>query len=413
MTAPLVPPTTSEPALSLHRRGLVGAVGVVGAASAVGATPALASASSRRKVAVGVLAPAHLSHARAGDHLVEGLRLGFARQTDVAAVVRRAEVDRGYAGALEAASRLLDDGARVLVAGVTAPVAERLAPLCRERDASLVVAGVGAHVVADPLPGVVHCGQQHWQSAFVMGGWAARHLGRGLFQVVAAPDAGYDTVYALRRGYQAAGGAFSGRAMTHDVATGTGAKAAAAAARLSGAGTVAVHATGARVGEILRALRAAGVRADVVVDGLGVEDFALADLGRAAGDVYSASTWCRSDAADFARNFQDATGHQADPFAAAGFDAALVLAAGARRLGRRPWRKLPDAVAGVGLDGARGRLKVDPRTREAASPVLVRRVRAGRNKVVARRPPVRGLPPQLGVLERTDVAAYVNEVLGT
>jgi len=397
--------------LPLHRRGFVGAAG---AAAVVGASPALALASApRRRLSVGLLVPGHLSHAGAGQQLVAGFRLGLDRHRDLRAEVRRAEVDRGFAGAVGAASDLIDGGARVLVAGVAQPVVERLAGLCAQRGVALVAAGAGAHVVADRLPGVLQCTQQHWQSSFVMGGWAARHLDQGLFQIVAAPDAGYDSVYALRRGFQAAGGAVAGRAMTHDRPQGTGASDAALAARISGAGTVAVHATGPRVGEILRALRAARVHADVVVDGLGAEDFALAGLGRHGAGVYSASTWCRADATDFAKAYREATGRTADPFAAVGYDAATLVAAGARRLGGRPWRRLPEVLAGSRVEGSRGLLRVDARTRSVHSPVLVRRVRSGRNTVVVRRPGVAGVPPQLGVLERTEVAAYVNEVLGT
>jgi hypothetical protein len=120
-------------------------------------------------------------------------------------------------------------------------------------------------------------------------------------------------------------------------------------------------------------------------------------LARSDSVIWSASSWCRSDSPDFAREHRAATGRAADPDAANGHDVALLVAEAARRLGLRqlPWRALDSVLADVDLEGARGRMNLDPASRSVCTPLLVRRVRMGRNVVVARRPAVNGVPTSL------------------
>lgn len=352
------------------------------------ATPSAPSADATPGLilSVGVLLPTDLRHPEAGANLLDGLRLSFAGTARLRAVIRHAEAGLTAAEVLEAAVGLIDGGAHVLVADVDLPLAELLAPLCRERAVALVVSGVGAHRVRQAMPGVLHCNQQLWEASYFMGGWSARHLGADLFQVVAVPDAD-DAPVALREGFLAAGGRAAGMAITHARAAGNDDLETARAARTSGAGTIAIHASGYRAVEIVRAMRAAGIEGDLVVDGLAAEDFALTDLGRGSGGIYSASSWCRSDSTAFADRFRLVSGRAADPYAAVGHDAAALIAEGARRLTRQGdgWAALAEAVGGLTVQGSRGLMTVDPVSLSTTTPVLVRRVRAGRNTVVARR----------------------------
>ena len=323
----------------------------------------------RGSLTIGLLVPFHPGARAAGRHFLQGVELGLAGATGVPAMVVDVEVGVGYVEAADSLVRLLDDGAQVVVAAVNEPVAELLASICRSRGVGLVVAGVGSESAAVRGPGVVHCTQQHWQAMVAMGDWAARHLDDGLFQVVSAPDAEYDAVRALRLGFEAAGGRVSGRATTHDRYDSTGVAEAAVAARASGARTVAVHATGHRLTEVVRGLRRAGVqRRD-----RGRRDRARRGRGRPAAGapsgLYSTSSWCRSDAADFAGAFHATTGETADAFAAVGYDAALLVAEAARRMadGGGSWSALDEVLAGATLDGSRGPLVVDAATASATT----------------------------------------------
>src|SRR5204863_3222170 len=98
-----------------------------------------------------------------------------------------------------------------------APVAERLGSLFSDRQASLVVADTGAHVVQ---PGarnayVLHNSLLYWHASFALGQWAAANLGGSGFVASCVCDAGYDTVYAFRRGVESAGRTIVGDGVPH------------------------------------------------------------------------------------------------------------------------------------------------------------------------------------------------------
>lgn len=401
--------------LSLGRRSFVGAAGV--ATAALGA-PVLAAlpAAAARPLRVGVLVPERLSYARAGESLLAGLACGFATaKHPIAASFHTRGVPQGYSGASAATSALLATKVDVIVAGVSALTAESIAALCRAKGVSLVVAGVGAHVVPTGTPGVLHIGLQQWQAAHAMGAWARKSLGGSLFEIVAAPDAGYDAVYATSRSFQSAGGAFLGRALTHDRPVGSGVDDAVAAARASGAAVVVVHASGRRAAEILAAIRRAGLSAKVVADGLAVDDAVLPAVGSSAAGVHSASTWVGRSTApsvrDFVRAYRDANANRRpDAFAVVGHDAARAIAVASRRTTKRAnWAS---TMTGRRFDGARGTLVVGA-DGVAASRISIRRVGKGRNLELARTPRIVGVPPTLASLRTTEAAAYVNEYLGT
>jgi hypothetical protein len=283
---------------------------------------------------------------------------------DVVAEVRPVTVEAPYRGAAVEAARMLEAGVRVIVAALPAHVLRRLAPLCRQYDAALVALGTGGLEVSDPLAdGVLHVTEQRWDAAFELGDWSARHLDGPLFQVIAAPEAEFDVVDALARGFRGAGGEVAGSATTHDRATGHGADDAALAAMVAGASTVAVHATDGAT-DIVRALRR--TCGDVVVVLVGPDEAAVAELSRRYGLVFSATAVAaRTTAADAGR----------------------LIALGAQLLAGhgRPWSDLTGVLAGVTLDGASGPVTVDPLTHSTRSEVVVRRTSTGRTGVVARR----------------------------
>lgn len=416
--------TDSPGASALTRRTFLGTTGAAGlvAAGALG-TPAEAAAPrtaprTGRVLSLGVLTAGGSSLPRSGEGLVAGLRLGFAR-AGVGATLAHREVAGGYAGAAAAVDDLLSAGARVIVAGVSAPVADQLSERCREAGAALVVANVGAHVVADPAgpPSVLHSSLQHWQSALSLGQWASRRLGRTLFHIVAAPDAGYDSVFAVRRGFLGAGGELVGWRITH-AGPGSEPAAAAAAAKASRASVVAVSATGERAVAIVRALRAHGVTARLLIDPLAVEGDTLRRLGRAAHGAYAASALVPADT-DLARVARSATGRAGDPFTVLGQDTASLVAAGARRLdasGRAP-ADLARVLAGRRVAGARGVQLVHAERGTVSVPLVVRRVAARGSRpvlrVVARRDRIGGAAPAMAVLGGREASAYVNEYLTT
>jgi branched-chain amino acid transport system substrate-binding protein len=397
----------------------------------VAAVP-LASARSARSapitpLKVGVLVPTASSYASMGRSLVDGLSLGFddARtgSSAVNATFAQRDVERGYDGASAAATELLDGGADVVVAGVSALVADRLAPLFAERQASLVVADVGAHVVQPSArnANVLHNSLLLWQASFAAGQWAAATVGKSAFVAATVGDAGYDASFAFRRGFESRGGTIVGDAVTGAGASSPSLAEVMAAIRASGASVVYGLYSGARAAQFVQAYAASGAAATLVAGSLAVEDFLLSSIGNAAAGATSCASWTasRSTKANqtFGKRFKTRYGRSADPFAALGYDTAALVAEGARRATKRGLglRRVIEALEGVSLDGPRGALVVDATTNTVTGPLWMRQVKRTVNGLanvdVAQAPSVSTFPSALSPLAADPRSGYLNEYL--
>lgn len=413
--------TTSLATTALTRRGVLAGTAVTGAALALESGPADA-ARAAKALRVGVLLTAGLGGGQGGQRLLTGLRIGFARADQ--RVVLSSRTLASPTGARAAAEALIGTGTGtgidVLVAAVAAPALPQVAQLCRERRVALVVANSGAHVTPGSLEGVVVNSLQIWQSSFAAGRFAARRLGGSLFTIVAAPDAGYDSVYAVQRGFVGAGGRVLGRAITHEATAGL--VEAARAARTSGAAVVSIHATGQRAVQIVKACRAAGVQAAVVVDPLCLEPGATGRAELARLGVWTTSAWAHdqgnSHARAFARAWRRRVGGRPDAWALLGHDTALLVAEGARRVRRRGggMRSMAARLKHAKVPGARGRQVVNGATGVVSTPLVVRRARPKdplATRVLARPARVPGNMPAMVVQSRGDKSGYVNEYTTT
>jgi branched-chain amino acid transport system substrate-binding protein len=417
-------------AVPMDRRRFVRLAGAAAGLAAIGqlSSPDKARAAAGTALRVGVMVPTGSSYRRMGGSLLDGLRLGFddARGGTVvnASIVSR-EVEGGHVGALSTARELLDGGCDVVVAGVSAIVARRLGDLFLERRTPLVVANVGAHVVPPAARNdyVLHNSLLYWQANHALGRWAARRLGARAFIAAAASDAGYDTVYALRRGFEAAGGTVVGDRVTHDGGADAGFSDLLADIRKSGANVVFGLYSGPSAAAFVRAYRGSGLSAWLAVGGLGVEDVLLPSIGRSAVGVLSCASWSATRRTranrSFGTAFESRYGRAADPFAVLGYDTAAFVIEGVRRAtkARVGVRRLVRAVGGVTLETPRGALTVDARTNTIVGPLAIRRVRknglALANYELAVASAVGSLPVALASLASGDASGYINEYLCT
>lgn len=406
---------------SVTRRGaLVGGAAAVAVASTTLAPEAdAAKPVGGATVRVGFILTRGLEPSGAGTRLVRGFGIGASR-AGLRIDTEQRVVGAGAAEARAAAAELIADGAKVVVAAVAAPSLDRVADLCREKKVALLVANSGAHASVSKLDGALVNSLQLWQSAYSSGRWAAKKMGRSAFSIVAAPDAGYDSVYAFSRGFTSAGGRELGRAITHQATSGV--DAAARAARDSGAAVVRVHASGRRSTDVVAACRRAGVQAQIVVDPIVLEPKAGKRSVMGAARVWSASSWVplgeNSHARVLARTWKRRHGGRPDAYALLGHDTALLLAEGVRRA-RRKGKKLhavPALLKGARVAGARGTQIVDPQTRVVSTPLSVRRSRgkdlAG-SRAEARLSRVEGDSPALVVAARGETSIYINEYTTT
>jgi branched-chain amino acid transport system substrate-binding protein len=360
---------------------------------------------------IGVLVPSGSRYPRMGENLLAGLELGLDRTGAAATSLVVRHVEGGYAGAYGSARELLDGGADLVVAGVSAPVARQLEPLFRERRRPLIVANVGAHVVRpdERSPFVLHNSLLDWQAAYSMGVWAAGHAGRRVLVLTSMADAGYDSIYAFRRGLATSGGRVVETIVTHAGETQS------LRSRLDDLAetpsAVYVVASGKNAAEIVRAYRASGLRAPLLASAFAVDDYVLPSLGAGARGVRSVASWATAVAdKDFAAAYKQRSGRRPDAFAVLGYETALLLAAGMRRRDG-----LIAALHGARVHGLRGTLTVDPRTNTVDAPLYLRKVRGlpGRaaNVVLRRAPAVGAFPRALAPIAREQTSGYINEYL--
>jgi branched-chain amino acid transport system substrate-binding protein len=415
-----------EEARRLDRRKFVKLAGA-GAGIAV-AGPLLnagvARAASGIPVRVGVLVPTGSSYASMGRSLSEGLALGFdAARTGASAVnatITQRDVARGYGGAHAAAEELLNGGVDVVVAGVSALVARQLTSLFEQRKTPLVVANVGAHVVTPAARSafVLHNSLLYWQASYMMG-IAATRAGKRAFIASALPDAGYDTIYAFRRGFEVAGGTIVGEGVSHADPANPGVSELVAAVKSSGADVLYGLYSGSHAAEFVQA--AAGSGARLAVGSLGIEDYLLPSIGDSAVGALSCASWTatRTTPANqaftgaFIKRFRRAP----DPFAALGYDTAALIAAGARQATKRGLapKQFTDSLGGTSPEGPRGLMAIDAATNVVTGPLTIRQVQKTKrglfNVDVAKLPAVSRFPDSLSALGGPTRSGYVNEYL--
>ena len=200
-----------------------------------------------------------------------------------------------------------------------------------------------------------------------MGKWAAGKLGRKGFIAASLADAGYDAVYAFRRGFESAGGSIADTDVTHVDPSSSRLGDLFNAVRAVSPSFVYAQYTGARAVDFVKAYASSGLNMPLVGASLLVDDYALGAVGSAAKGVRSAASWTLADPTanqTFANAYRSRTGRSADPFAVLGDHTGNLVVAGfqnANRLGLAPSR-LAAALAGMSIASPRGTRKFDGST---------------------------------------------------
>jgi branched-chain amino acid transport system substrate-binding protein len=382
---------------------------------------------SRQTLRIGLMLPSGSRYPHMPERFMQGLRLGFDQARAAGSGIRptfvTADVVQGYGRARDALRSLLDGEQRadVVVAGITAPVASRLAAEMAERRVPLLVANVGAHAVrpADRSPYVLHNSLNYWQASFGMGTWAASNLGHRALVATSAPDAGYDTIYAFRQGMRSAGGRVVGTVVTPedpDAAMSALKK----AIRSRRPDFVYGLYSASDAVSFVRAYDRTGPGLPLAGTGFMVDPNLLGSEVRSALGVTTCMPWSESRStgsnASFLEAFQAGTGHRADPFAVLGFDTANLIVAGTARAGLRGLGTsgLVRALSGVTIDSPRGTLTVDPATNTVVGPLFIQQVRrsglgASVHEVDA--PEAVGAFPEAMAGLEPNRSAYLNEYL--
>ena len=385
-------------------------------------------AGSRASLKVGVLSATGGSYPNMSASFQAGVALRFARAREsspaLTASLSARAIRGGHQGVYAASTALLRASVDVVIADVSAPIAAAVAPLFADAGVPLVVANVGGHVVRphDRSAVVVHSSLMLWSASYALGTWAAAHVGKRAFALVSFADAGYDSLFAFRRGFETAGGTLAGTAVTHRRPRQSGLAGAFGEVSASHPDFVFAHYAGSQAVDFLHAYASKGLHGHLPLLGSTflVEDDVLPQVGRAAIGAYTAASWTSALTTTtntaFAAAYRAATGRAPDPFAALGYDAAGLVVQGAQLAGARGQsaRKLIGALAGATIAGVRGPLHLDAATNAIVGPLVIRQVQGSvhpANHVVATAPALGSFPAGLSSMETHPASGYYNEYL--
>jgi branched-chain amino acid transport system substrate-binding protein len=323
---------------------------------------------------VGVLLPRSASYPALGPNLLAGMRLYADQAASRPLHLVAEQIGAGQGDAHRGALKLLDQDRVDLLAGVMNPsVAASLRGTLAERRAFLVVADVGANVPreSEDSPFVAYSSLGYWRASQAMGRWAAQNMGRRAVIATSFYDGGYDTVYAFRLGFEAAGGQILDTYVSHrpvdadDHLTSMMAQIASVRPDL----VYAVY-SGRESGDFLRAYVASSLAGRVPLAGTSFtsDDQAL--------DMPTAMPWVRSlDSAEnraFVAGYEAAVGHAPDMPALLGYDTAHLIDAAVEAAGdHRDTQRLQQALGEVAFASPRGAVAMDPYTRSLVAPIYL------------------------------------------
>jgi branched-chain amino acid transport system substrate-binding protein len=343
-------------------------------------------------VQVGVLLPRSTIHPMMVRSFVDGLELALkqfrqAGEPDVSLICEA--TGAGQRLAKEKADLLLGVRRVGLLTGLVSPeTALDLRDTAGANHAVLLAAGVGENLPRGQVRPHTHLFRNtlsHWQSTFALGQWAVGHLGHKVLIATSFYDAGYDSLFAFRHGFELAGGTVLYTAVTHGRLDAERMHLLVDRIVAERPDFVFAAYCGTEAVEFVRAYARTQLHGHVPVAGTGflTDDQLLSEMGEAALGITTVLPWATeldfAEHRDFVIGFLDRTGRPPDAFATLGFDTGRLIREAVHATGGDLTRSgaVREALAGASFAGPRGRLTFDPLSHVARTPLYVREVRRG------------------------------------
>jgi ABC-type branched-subunit amino acid transport system substrate-binding protein len=334
-------------------------------------SPAAIKIRERRKI--GVLLPQSGVYPQLSANFLAGMNLHFNQtgRQGISLVSSKTGYARGQAWQ-EAQAMLRGQNIDLMVGMVSPGIASSLHFSLAASKTALIAASLGENLarVDEHSAYIFHHTLGLWQSNWALGKWAATTLGRSAIIASSYYDSGYDTSYAFRMGYEAAGGKVLASYVTHQPAADVGLSALMASIKQNKPDVVFASYYGQAAVDLLNAYARAGLSRSIPLVGTAflVDQAVIKSVGSAAAGVRTAMSWAANlDTAEnqaFVGAYQRNTGKSPDAFALLGYETAhLVLAAVDRQAG-----SVTDALATASFSGPRGAIAMNASTHTTSGP---------------------------------------------
>jgi len=375
---------------------LVGVLAFPGASRA--ATPLARSVSSPLRIAVAL--PQSSFYPALGSSFLAGMQLFFSqtqgRVAGRAITLATEEYGVSPLRALQKTHELIEQRqVDLVVSALDSSVDSAMRALLHKHQTPLIISNVGANILRNEqrAPQVIANSLSHWQSAWALGDWAARQLGRRAFIASSFYDSGYDALYAFELGFAQAKGMIAQTQISHHPKNTISMSDLMAAIRQARPDFVYASYCGQPAVDFVRAYGEAGLARQIPLIGSGflVDENTLPLQGSAARGIRTVASWADSlntpENRAFVAAYQAYTRRPANPFAVLGYDTARLIAVSLSAVDGdiRDAASFQKALRGAAFTGPRGSVKMNPATQELRSPLYLREVRGGsqlRNMII-------------------------------
>lgn len=352
------------PLLSKAQEAAAGSAPVGGRAAGV------ARSTARRTV--GVLLPQSSVYPQLGANFLAGMNLYLSESGRQNIKVVSAEVGTCCGKAPQQTRALLKAQKIDLMVGLVNPsIAKTLAPTLEAANTAFIATGLGENVARtnESSSYIFHHTLGMWQANYALGKWAATTLGRRAIMSASFYDSGYDTLYAFRMGFEAAGGEVLSSHVTHRPAADNGLASLMAAIKQAKPNVVFASYYGQSAVDLLNAYARAGLSRSIPLLGTAflVDQAVVKSVGSAAAGVTTSLSWAANlDTAEnkaFVAAYQRKTGKSPDAFAVLGYEIGGLIASA---LDHAAGGSLRDALAAASFNGPRGLVAMNNATQSTS-----------------------------------------------
>ena len=369
-----------EKVKGMNRRKFIKTAGLVTGALATYPLQAHAKAffSNPPAITVGVLSPRSSIVPLMGENFIAGMKLQFAEAGWNNLKMFVEDIGDSPRFALAKAQKLITEQNVNLLAGFLNPLNQpRLLKILKESLTPFINVEGGANIptaAAEHLL-ISHNSLGYWQANLAMGDWAASRLGRRVFIASSLYESGYDSSYAFRAGFKAAGGEVLQNSVTR-----TSAKdeldALMASIRESSPDFVYAMFSGKEAVAFVKAYSDAGLAGQIplAASPFMVDESILPAMGEDALGIKSCLSWAPGleppENVAFQKEYALANGRNADIFAVLGYETAQMITGTVTSSSMN----IPQAVRTASFDGPRGPFSMNGQNGYADTPLYLREV---------------------------------------
>jgi branched-chain amino acid transport system substrate-binding protein len=347
---------------------------------------ALAPAHAQTAVKIGLIMTYTGQFADPAAQMDDGIQLYMKQHGDTVAGKKIELIRKDTAGAPDAAKRLaqeliVNDNVDILAGFVITPEAMAVGDLSAEAKKFMVVMNAATSIITTKSPYMTRSSLTVAQNCEVLGTWAFKNGIKRVYTMVSDYAPGHDAEAAFQRAFQAAGGEIIGSGRV-PLANPDFSAFVQRAKDSSPDGLFVYIPGGSQPPALAKALIERGMdpsKIKILGQGELTNESALEAMGDAAIGIITAFHYDYTHDSklnrEFVRTYNAEFKRNPDIFSVGGYDGMHIIYEALKKTGGKTDAEgLIDAVKGMAWESPRGRISIDPETRDIVNTVYIRKV---------------------------------------